>query len=382
MAGIQLIDTFKYSGKKFLDLRQSCATLAELKATVETSIPDGFTKYCTETNCWYEYNSKNEEWEDTGRWRKVSPISEFLSMEYIFAIVDFEDNLLFGIRNDGEVVYNKGMSDEVRVRLDELRGIRTMHNENLVFAITDANGNVLFGINCKGEIIYDKGVPGEVKPILERLNRDLKRTMERMSEAESVIKKMKERLQELSGYKLMEDENFIFAITDPYDRLLFGIARDGKVVFDKGVPGEVQARFEELKGYQIMHDDNYLFALTDKYENVLFAVRYDGSIVMPKGIVRVLTFEEYTKEPYTPDTLYVIQGKKGRIEGAFINGRALSAGEEYAFICDANLLVYHGSMTVLPEIWIDHEAMRLMVEYPSSYSGPIFHVEDGMLFLI
>ena len=89
MAGIQLIDTFKYSGKKFLDLRQSCATLAELKATVETSIPDGFTKYCTETNCWYEYNSKNEEWEDTGRWRKASPISEFLSMEYIFAIVDF-----------------------------------------------------------------------------------------------------------------------------------------------------------------------------------------------------------------------------------------------------------------------------------------------------
>ncbi len=254
--GIQLIDTFNYSGKKFLDLRQGCDTLAELKSTPETGIPDGFTKYCAETGCWYEYNSGNEEWDDSGRWRKASPISESLSEEYIFAIVDTDDTLLFGITHKGAVVY------------------------------------------------------------------------------------------------------------------------------DKGIPGEVKARLGELEGIRVMRDRNYVFALTDKDDNVLVGVLHDGEVVIPKGVVRVVTWEEYESMGHTPGTLYIIEGKGGRTEGAFINGRAVTAGEEYAFMRDANLLVYHGRMHVLPKIWIDHAEMRLMVEYPSGYSGPLFVAEDGMLFLI
>lgn len=352
--GIQLIDTFKYSGKKYLDLRQHCDTLEELKATSEQSIPDGFTKYCEETKCWYEYNSQNEEWDDTGRWRKTSPISEMLSSDYIFAIVDNEGNLLFGIRYDGEVVYSKGMGDEVRIRLDELNGIRKMDDENYIYAITDAEGNLLFGIRNNGEVVYDKGIPEEVR----------------------------KRLEELNGYKLMSDENYLFAITDLNDHLLFGIKHNGEIVYDKGIPGEVKTRLDELKGIRAMHDENYLFALTDRLNNILIGIKHNGEVVMPKGVVRVTTWEKYNNEPHTPDTLYIIQGDKGRIDGAFINGRAVTAGEEFAFMRKANLLVYHGAMSVLPKIWIDHEEMQLMIEYPSNYSGPLFVVEDGMLFLI
>lgn len=381
--GIQLIDAFKYSGKRFLDLRQHSATLAELTATPETSVPDGFTKFCEETRCWYEYNSHNDIDPETGRWRKTVPVHEMVSEEYIFAIVDPDGTFLFGIRQDGEVVYNRGMSDEVRVRFAELEGYQPMSNENYVYAIVDAGGRVLFGITRSGEVVYDKGIPEEVKPILRRLNRLLSDTRERMEKAETAIAQIKERLSELDGYRLMEDENFIFAIMDKdEDYLLFGIDRTGRVVFDKGIPGEVQKRFDELKGYQIMHDENFIFALTDNTGNLLFGIENTGHAVVPKGIVEVVTWEEYSKKEPHPGTLYAIEGKGGMIEGAFINGRALSAGEEFAFMREENLLMYHGRMTSLPRIWIDHEAMQLMVDYPSDYSGPLFIVEDGMLFLI
>lgn len=359
--GIQLIDTFRYSGKKFLDLRQTCATLAELKSTPENSIPDGFTKYCEEDRCWYEYHSQNEEWEDTGRWRRTTPISESLSLEYIFAIVDINDNLLFGIRYDGEVVYNKGMSDEVRVRLEELDGIKPMHDDTYIYAIMDANDNLLFGITKKGEVVFGKGIPDEVKEQFEKIEK---------------------RLNELKGFQFMRDENYVFAMTDTRDNLLFGITHAGEVVFDKGIPGEVRKRFEELKGYQVMRDENYIYAITDSSNRLLFGIKHNGEVVIPKGIVSVVSWDTYQRIEHTPGTLYVIEGKGGRIEGAFINGRPLSAGEEYAFMCNENILIYHGRMTVLPKIWIDHEEMQLKVEYPSGYSGPVFIAEDGMLFLI
>lgn len=254
--GIQLIDAFRYSGQRFLDLRQHCATIADLVATPETSIPDGFTKYCDESKCWYEWNSHNDLNPETGRWRKSVPINEVLSEEYIFAIVDADGTFLFGIRHDGEVVYNRGMSDEARARFRELEGIQPMSDENYIYAITDASGRVLFGI------------------------------------------------------------------------------------------------------------DN------------------TGHAVIPRGIVEVTTWEDYIKMAPHPDTLYVIEGKGGRIDGVYINGRALSAGEEYAFSREGDLLMYHGRMSTLPRIWIDYEAMQLMIDYPSGYSGPLFMVEDGMLFLI
>lgn len=381
--GIQLIDAFRYSGQRFLDLRQHCATLAELMATPETSIPDGFTKYCDETQCWYEWNSHNDIDPETGRWRKSVPINEVLTEEYIFAIVDSDGTFLFGIRHDGEVVYNRGMSDEARARFKQLEGIQPMSNENFIYAILDASGRVLFGITHTGEVVYDKGIPSEVKPILRKLNRVLSDTRLRLSVAEKTISEMKERLSELDGYMLMENENFIFAIMDKgEEHLLFGIDREGRVVFDKGIPGEVQARFDELKGYQIMHDENYLFAITDSIGTLLFGIDNEGNVSIPHGIVEITTWDEYKRKDPRQDTLYVIQGKGGRIDGAYINGRALSAGEEYAFMREENLLVYYGKMTVLPRIWINEETMELMIDYPSNYSGPLFIMEDGMLFII
>lgn len=370
--GIQLVDAFKYSAKRFLDLRQHAGTLAELVATPETSIPDGFNKYCDEMQCWYEYKSQNAIDPETGRWRKSVPIYETISDEYVFAIVDADGTFLFGIREDGEVVYNRGMSDEVRARFAELSGYQPMSNENYIFAIIDASDRVLFGITHTGEVIYDKGIPEEVKPILKRLNRDLSDARERIEKAETAITQIKERLAELDGYRLMEDENFIFAIMDKdEDYLLFGIDRTGRVVFDKGIPGEVQQRFDELEGYQVMHDENYLFAITDSIGNLLFGIETTGHIVMPQGQVQMVTREQYSVMQPKPDTLYVIKGHNGTTEGAYINGQTLNAGEACNFVRDDNIIKYRGGMKSKPIIHIDHETMEAKVDYPSDYEGPM-----------
>lgn len=67
--GTTLIDNFSYKGRRFLDERQSVATLAALKAVSATDIPDGFRTYCAADGQWYEYNSANTEDSTTGKWR-------------------------------------------------------------------------------------------------------------------------------------------------------------------------------------------------------------------------------------------------------------------------------------------------------------------------
>lgn len=385
--GIQLIDAFRYSGQRFLDLRQHCASLAELTATPESAIPNGFNKFVESEECWYEYNSRNATDPETGKWRKSVPIYETISEEYVFAITDAEGTFLFGIRENGEVVYNRGMSDEVRARLTELEGIRPMSNENWAYAITDMDGCLLFGITTGGEVVYDKGIPGEVKPILAELNKLLSDTRKRMDEAERAITSIKERLTELDGIQLFSNEQWLFAITakaegSEEEHLLFGIDREGRVVNDKGVPGEVQERLNELKGYQLTHDENYLFAITDNLGTLLLGIETSGHIVMPQGQVQMLSRERYDEIEPKPDTLYIIKGHDGTTEGAYINGQTLNAGEACNFIRDENLLTYRGGMSRMPRIWMDHDEMELKIEYPSDYNGPLFTTDDGTLFAL
>lgn len=67
---INIGDNFKYLGKKFLDDRESFATLEEMKNCV--MVPDGFVTYCKEDGKRYEFNSSNIINELTGQWVEFS----------------------------------------------------------------------------------------------------------------------------------------------------------------------------------------------------------------------------------------------------------------------------------------------------------------------
>lgn len=71
-SGIQLIDTFRYSGGRYLDLRQGAATLSALRALGEGGVPEGFMAYCAETSEWYVWRSSHAADAETGRWRSLA----------------------------------------------------------------------------------------------------------------------------------------------------------------------------------------------------------------------------------------------------------------------------------------------------------------------
>ena len=270
--------------------------------------------------------------------------------QWLYAICDSKGNLLWGIRRDGSCYQPKGIPDEVQQRFSELAGWQIVDSEEWLFGMVDSKGNLLFGIDGTGHAMLTNGV-----------------TLDGHQ----------------GGLHIINDENYLYAIEDAAGNMLFGIDRTGRVIYNKGMSDEVRLRFDELSGYQVITDETYIYAITDANDRLLLGIRSDGTVVIGKGVIEIVTWEEYQQRPESDDTIYVIQdAPSGRLEGAFLHGQALPAGEAYAYLCNENVLIYRGRQSKLPKFWIDHDEMTLNVEYPSGYNGPLFTVEDNVLFAL
>lgn len=64
---LNIIDNFRYLGKKFLDSRQSFDTLEQMKNC--NDVPNGFVTYCNENKKRYTYDASNEPSETLGKWK-------------------------------------------------------------------------------------------------------------------------------------------------------------------------------------------------------------------------------------------------------------------------------------------------------------------------
>lgn len=350
--GIEIVDAFKYAGKRRLDMRQECQSIAELKAIDETSIPEGFTCYVYDTDSWFKYNSENEYNDDTGRWRSILELkgANVLSEEWLYGIVDASGNLLWGIRRNGECYQPKGIPEEVQKRFKELEGWQITESDEWLFGIVDAKGNLLFGLDRKGHTMLTNGLTIDGHD---------------------------------AGWQLIQDENYLYAIVDAAGTLLFGIDKSGCVVYNKGMSDEVRLRLDELSGYQIVSDETYIFAITDSLDRLLLGIRKDGTVKIGKGVIEVLTWEEYQERPVSDDTIYVIREETtGHLQCAFLHGQPLPAGEANAYLLEDNLLIYRGMAMQQPKFWIDHDEMTLNVEYTSGYRGPKFEMVENMLFAL
>ena len=248
--------------------------------------------------------------------------------------------------------------DDGNVRKQPLRIVKS---DMWVYAIEDCNGNMLLSVNRDGEVWYKKGMSDEVRRKFEEIAN---------------------RLKELSGWKITENEQYMFLITDSANNLLFGINRNGEMECDKGMSREVRERLDELRGWQVKRNEQFVFLVTDKKQNLLLGIRRgNGRLVVPHGFIEVVTEKEYEETEIENDVLYAIKGKGGRIVDLCLNGQPIRNSEEHFFSKEDNILMYNGHMTVMPRIYIDHDEMMLMVEYPTGYEGPLFENVDGMLFV-
>ena len=167
------------------------------------------------------------------------PFREIDSPEFINAIVDAEDHFLFGIQRDGSIEWGKGIPAPIRAKLQEIINQCQQDKTDILAAVNAAKKELSANITALQEGKVDK------------------------EEGKSLIE---DEVKEC--FKVIENEEFIHAVVDSEDRLIFAIYRDsGKPYFP----------LNEL--YHVEQNEEFFAVWLDTDNHVLFGIRRDGEII-------------------------------------------------------------------------------------------------------
>ena len=153
------------------------------------------------------------------------PFREIESPEFIHCIVDSESHLLFGIQLDGSVEWGKGIPTPIKDKFEEIINQSQQDKTNLSETI-----NTINGILDKTTIKDEEGVTQD------------------------------------TPFRVIENEEFIHAIVDSEDRLIFGIYRDS------GKP-----YFPQNEMYYISQNEEFLWVILDLANHPLLGIQKDGT---------------------------------------------------------------------------------------------------------
>ena len=167
------------------------------------------------------------------------PFREIESPEFIKAIVDAEDHFLLGIQLDGSIEWGKGIPAPIRAKLQEIINQCQQDKTNILEAINAAKKELSANITALQESKVDK------------------------EEGKSLIE---DEVKEC--FKVIENEEFIKAITDADDKVLFGFYR---------ATGKPYYPLNEM--YHVEQNEEFFAVWLDKANHVLFGIRRDGQII-------------------------------------------------------------------------------------------------------
>ena len=167
------------------------------------------------------------------------PFREIESPEFLKLIVDAEDHVLFGIQLDGSIEWGKGIPAPIRAKLQEIINQSQQDKTDLLEALNAAKEELSASIAELQQNKVDKEVG---KSLID----------DEVKECFNVI----------------ENEEFIHAITDSEDRILFGIYREtGKPYFP----------LNDM--YHVEQNEEFFAVWLDAEDHVLFGIRRDGQII-------------------------------------------------------------------------------------------------------
>lgn len=259
---------------------------------------------------------------DTASGNKKIPAEMFRSVEhlklitddqYIYAITDSEDRFLFGIEKDGSVTWAKGLPDWLETILDGIQDsineldsgkvdketgksliseifaneISVISNGEYLFAVVDASDRILFSINRKGEVDFQSGIPESLASYIEQIGNKVDKAL-----GKGLINEIF--ANEIS---VITSDEYLFAVVDSSDRILFSIDKKGQVDFQSGLPSALSGYVEQIKNKvdkvdgkglvnsvfadgvsNKMNLSEYAYVMTDKDDRVLLAINNDGEI--------------------------------------------------------------------------------------------------------
>ena len=186
-----------------------------------------------------------------------TPFRYIQNEEFIFAKVDAEDKLLFGIQCDGTPVFGKTSAVE-----DRLQSQVTLLAEKVATIMGDEDTtNVIDTMNELKKFFAEIENTQSLTDILANLDNVAKNL------DKTTIKDEEGNVQD-TPFRVIENEEFLKAIVDAEDRVLFGFYRE---------TGEPYYPLNEM--YHVIQNKEYFAAWLDADDKVVLGIRRDGEIM-------------------------------------------------------------------------------------------------------
>lgn len=184
-----------------------------------------------------------------------TPFRYIQNEEFIFAKVDTKDKLLFGIEWDGTPKFGKtsAVEDELQEQITLLaeRVAAIVGDEDLTSTIDTLNELKTFFANIENTQSLT-----DILANLDNVAKNLDKT---------VIKDEEGNVQD-TPFKIIENEEFIMAVEDSENRVLFGIYR---------ATGKPYYPLNDM--YHISHSEEFLWVILDSVNHPLLGIKEDGT---------------------------------------------------------------------------------------------------------
>lgn len=178
------------------------------------------------------------------------PFREIESPEFIKAIVDAEDHFLFGIQLDGSIEWGKGIPAPIRAKLQEIINQCQKDKTDILEAINSTKEELTSSLQA-----YQQTTDASITALQEgKVDKE---------EGKSLIE---DEVKEC--FRIIENEEFIKAIVDSDDKVLFGFYR---------ATGKPYYPLNEM--YHVIQNEEYFAAWLDANDKVLLGIRRDGQII-------------------------------------------------------------------------------------------------------
>lgn len=183
-----------------------------------------------------------------------TPFRYIQSQEFIFAKVDANDRLLFGIQWDGTPVFSKTSAVEDRLQTQ----VNLLADKVTTILGDDDTTSAIDTLKELKDFFASIDNTQTLTSILENLNTTIGKV---------AIKDEDGEIQD-SPFRIIENEKFIKAIVDSEDKVLFGFYR---------ATGEPYYPLNEM--YHVIQNEEYFAAWVTTNDKVVLGIRRDGQII-------------------------------------------------------------------------------------------------------
>lgn len=152
---------------------------------------------------------------------------------------------------------------------------REIESPEFIKLIVDSENHFLFGIQLDGSIEWSKGIPAPIRAKLQELINQCQQDKIDLTEAITALQERKVDKEEgksliddevKESFKVIENEEFILAVVDSEDRVLFGFYR---------ATGKPFYPLNDM--YHISHSEEFLWVILDVANHPLLGIQQDGT---------------------------------------------------------------------------------------------------------